>query len=148
MPRTCSDWTLLLNPSSGPYKSNNLPAASFAGYLKDAYSYAVRFADGRPRRMDVAFLKRKQVRAVNADGQEVKSWPLFRCLYAEIEHGESTYVLTNGKWSGIGERFLQRVNAEYNAIPGSIALVLPDCDDDCDAAPSLTKCAKSSIQIL
>jgi uncharacterized protein (TIGR04141 family) len=94
----------------------------------------------RPRRLDVAFLKRRQVRAVNADGQEVKSWPLFRCVYAEIEHDESTYVLTNGKWYGIGERFLQRVNAEYNAILEPIALVLPDYEDDCEETYNARVC--------
>ena len=88
--------------------------------------------DVAPSRLTVAFLKRRQVFAVNADGEQVRSWPVFRCLYAELDHDGGTYILTNGKWYCIGERFLERVDAEFDAITQS-ALVLPGFADNSES---------------
>ena len=96
----------------------------------------------QPRRLDLNFLKQRRVQAVNAEKEVINQWTVLRCLYAEIESDDKTFVLTNGKWYSIGEPFLQRVNGEFSAIvPSTIAL--PDYEDAAEGAYSARVCAGS-----
>ena len=84
-------------------------------------------------RFDLKFLKRRQIQAVNEEGREVNSWPVFRCLYSEIERGGKTYLLTNGKWYCVSDGFLERVDAAFAAMPRA-AIALPNYTDGSEQA--------------
>jgi uncharacterized protein (TIGR04141 family) len=71
----------------------------------------------KPGKIDVAFLKRRRIRAVSANDDVIDEWLLYRCLYCEIELNNDTYLLTNGKWYCVGSQFLERVNTAYAAMP-------------------------------
>ena len=86
-----------------------------------------------PNRLDMQFLKRRQVQAVNDDGSEINGWPVFRCLYAEIEQNGKTYLLTNGKWYCVSDGFLQRVDTTFAAMPRT-GFQLPDYRDASEQA--------------
>ena len=86
-----------------------------------------------PRRLDIGYLKRRQIEAVTSDGHVVKEWSVFRCLYAEIERGDDTYLLTNGKWYCVSDTFLQRVNLAFDAIPRA-TFALPNYNDESEGA--------------
>src|SRR5205085_160462 len=43
------------------------------------------------------FLKRNEIYAVAADGvTAVEDWPVYRCIYCEIDHQNETFLLNNG----------------------------------------------------
>jgi len=58
----------------------------------------------------------------------MEEWPVYRCIYCEIDHDSETFLLNNGKWYRIGGKFLSRINDFYAAIPQS-ALSLPQYND-------------------
>ncbi len=89
-----------------------------------------------PRRLDIGYLKRREIEAVTNDGHVVKEWSVFRCLYAETERGNDTYLLTNGKWYCVSDTFLQRVNTAFDAIPRAM-FRLPDYTDESEGAYNL-----------
>ncbi|WP_213955953.1 TIGR04141 family sporadically distributed protein [Variovorax sp. dw_954] len=71
-------------------------------------------------------LRSRQVHCADADHKKVfKSWPVFKCLYAEIELNGITHVLNDGKWFSIAKDFVERTSSDYAAIPMS-NLKLPE----------------------
>ncbi len=74
-------------------------------------------------------LKTRHIFAVSHENDDViDSWPVYRCLYAEVDQGQDTYLLTTGRWYKIGHQFLENVNAAVAAIPQS-SLQLPNYHD-------------------
>lgn len=71
-------------------------------------------------------LQRRQVSCANADHQKVfKSWPILKCLYAEMDLGKRKYILNDGRWFSVDLDFVERTNAAFNKIPYS-QLQLPE----------------------
>jgi uncharacterized protein (TIGR04141 family) len=87
----------------------------------------------KPAKIDLAFLKRRRIRAVSANDEVIDAWPLYRCLYCEIDSGNDTHLLTNGKWYRIGSQFLERVNTAYTEMSFS-SLKLPNYQDKSEGA--------------
>ena len=87
----------------------------------------------KPVKIDLGFLKRRQIRAVSANDDVIDVWPLYRCLYCEIDLDNNTYLLTNGKWYRVGSQFLERVNTAYADMPVS-SLELPNYKDKSEGA--------------
>jgi uncharacterized protein (TIGR04141 family) len=56
---------------------------------------------------------------------EKRKWPLFKCIYAELEDGETTYILNNGCWYKIDNDFVGSVNADVDNIMESACPRLP-----------------------
>jgi uncharacterized protein (TIGR04141 family) len=44
-------------------------------------------------------------------------WSAYRCLYAEVEHGDELFVLSSGKWYQVKSNFVDETNAAYAHIP-------------------------------
>jgi uncharacterized protein (TIGR04141 family) len=73
--------------------------------------------------------KRRKVHAVSQlTGEVIESWTVYRCLYCEIEQGNETYLLNNGKWYRVGTDFRQRINEQFTKVP-RCELHLPQYDD-------------------
>jgi len=71
-------------------------------------------------------LRDRKVHCADADHNKVfKSWSVYKCLYAEVEHAGATYVLNDGKWFSVAKDFVERTEREYAAIPLS-SLKLPE----------------------
>lgn len=60
----------------------------------------------------VELMKSNVVHVNNSEYQSVKSWPLYRCFYAEIKFGADQYILRNGIWYKINSDFVSAVD-EY-----------------------------------
>jgi uncharacterized protein (TIGR04141 family) len=74
-------------------------------------------------------LKTRHIFAVSHENDNViDSWAVYRCLYAEVDQGQDTYLLTTGRWYKVGHQFLENVNAAVAAIPQS-SLQLPNYHD-------------------
>jgi len=54
-------------------------------------------------------------------------WPVYRCLYAEVEISGATYLLNNGEWYQVNKDFVTSVNDSVRAI-GTTDLALIDCN--------------------
>lgn len=59
----------------------------------------------------VAMMKNNVVHVNNNEYQSVKSWPVYRCLYAEISCGLDNYILRNGVWYKINRDFVSAVDS-------------------------------------
>lgn len=58
----------------------------------------------------VELMKSNLVHVNNNEYQSVKSWPVYRCLYAEIKFGNDHYILRNGVWYKINCDFVSAVD--------------------------------------
>lgn len=46
----------------------------------------------------------------------VAAWPVYRCIYCEIESANETHLLNNGKWYRVSPDFLNNVNTSFAQI--------------------------------
>jgi len=65
----------------------------------------------------VELLARKRVYASDVNGLDVVAWPVYKCLYCEIEEGQSTYLLSAGKWYLVKDDLVEQVNESFKTIP-------------------------------
>jgi len=71
-------------------------------------------------------LKSRRVYCANEDHNPVfKSWPIHKCLYAEIDHKGNKYILNDSKWYKISENFVTKTNNDFGKITKS-SFMLPE----------------------
>lgn len=78
------------------------------------------------REIAVEVLREAPVFLVSASTGNATRWSALRCTYAELEDGESLYVLNGGKWYQIARGFTEQVLNDFNAIEPS-SLNFPAC---------------------
>lgn len=92
------------------------PDINMKGFLKTLESASV---------LSLELLRKRKVSCADDDNREVfKSWPVIKCLYAEVDHDGNKFILNDGKWFCVGADFVDRTNRDYRSIPMS-SLVLP-----------------------
>lgn len=66
-----------------------------------------------PTVIDLAVLKHRQVygHRTSVPGHP-KAWSVYRCLYCEIDAGQDTFLLYDGKWYRITRDFVTAINAQ------------------------------------
>jgi uncharacterized protein (TIGR04141 family) len=64
----------------------------------------------------VELLKKKQVVTIDENGDKLHQWSVYKCLYAELDYGGHSYVLSGSKWYVVDKSFVNDVNAENDAI--------------------------------
>jgi|SRR5665213_1839721 len=72
-----------------------------------------------PDQMEITpdFLKRRHVFLVNTETDlSVKHWPVYQCLYAELEQENRSYLLNAGTWYSIQREFMQIVNDSVQSL--------------------------------
>ena len=74
--------------------------------------------DSGPRRdITIERLRKDRVRIVSAiDGTDREHWTVYRCLVAELEIRDETYVLNEAKWYRVDRNFLQEVDDAVAAL--------------------------------
>ncbi len=71
-------------------------------------------------------LKQRHVYCVDADHEKVfKSWPIYKCIYVEINRDNDKYIFNGGKWYKINNDFVDRTNRDFSNIEYS-SLSLPE----------------------
>jgi len=63
------------------------------------------------------FLKSRYIFCVGDDGITLKKWPVYRCIYAEIDYSDTSYFLSGGKWYRIAKSFVDQVKDAVKTIP-------------------------------
>jgi uncharacterized protein (TIGR04141 family) len=64
-------------------------------------------------------LKNDRVHLHAAEGALIERWKAYKCLYCEIEEGKARFVLNNGKWYRIDEKFAEEIQNFYDSIPST-----------------------------
>ncbi len=110
------DWTDIhfsYSMSSGAPKYGDIRLASYLEYAGGASD------------VDLSALKRHHVYCTSASTDSlVRSWPVFRCIYAEVDTGDGTYLLDDGHWFKVDQGLVATVNAAVASIaPSSLALL-------------------------
>lgn len=73
------------------------------------------------------------IHCCDPEGVPFHHWTAYRCLYAEMDAGKESYVLTGGKWYRVTRDFLREVNEAYDRIP-TCRWRLPVYDDASETA--------------
>lgn len=74
-------------------------------------------------------LRERHVSCADSEFNKVyKTWPVFKCLYAEIDLNGSKYILNDGKWFNVSVDFVEKTNSDFKEIPIS-KLKLPEYED-------------------
>jgi uncharacterized protein (TIGR04141 family) len=79
------------------------------------------------------FLRTHYVREIDLNGVEIDHWPLYRCIYCEIERARETFMLNGGKWYQVMTDFVEEVNTSFARFP-RYARELPHFSDASEAA--------------
>jgi uncharacterized protein (TIGR04141 family) len=67
--------------------------------------------------LNLNLLRERMVTCADSDHQAVLNrWPVFKCLYAEVAHGNRKYILNGGKWYEISTDFEVRTNQDFAKI--------------------------------
>jgi uncharacterized protein (TIGR04141 family) len=70
--------------------------------------------------LNLKLLRERTVSCANADHHRIlDSWPVYKCLYAEVDLGARKYILNGGKWYHVGTDFVRRTNEDFAKIPHS-----------------------------
>jgi len=71
-------------------------------------------------------LKKRHVWCADEDHNPVfKSWPIHKCLYAEIDYRGNKYILNDAKWYKVSEDFVAKTNDDFGKI-AKTSLTLPE----------------------
>lgn len=82
-----------------------------------------------PATITVEVLKRHRVYARTDNGDITYEWPVYQCLYAELEHENAQYLLNSSTWYRVDTTFRDRIENAYKRIPKN-KVVLPNADRD------------------
>jgi uncharacterized protein (TIGR04141 family) len=66
--------------------------------------------------LTVELIKKKKVVALDEQGDPLEEWSVHKCLYAELDYGQHSYVLSGGKWYQVDNAFVDAVTKEYNKL--------------------------------
>ena len=76
-----------------------------------------------------ALRQRYRVNAINDSGDPSYQWPVYQCLYAELQHDGAQYLLNNGTWYRIDANFRRRIENAFRRVPRATD-ALPSADPD------------------
>lgn len=77
---------------------------------------------------------------------ELRRWPVYHCLYCEVDQGGGVFLLSGGKWYRVARSFVDEINEFYDRIPRS-SLRLPTCSENDEGAYNKRACAESKGQL-
>lgn len=84
----------------------------------------------RPEEIDIAALHRHRVFCISAETDAPKAgWSAYKCIYAELDRNQRTYLLNGGRWYEVARDYVREVDSSIGRIPGSTRLTLPGFTD-------------------
>jgi uncharacterized protein (TIGR04141 family) len=72
---------------------------------------------GGAKKLRADDLRTKRVRALRADDSIAHEWPVARCLQAEMQFNQKSFLLSSGKWYQIDQDFVEGIDKIVRAIP-------------------------------
>lgn len=111
------DWTMVKGFMYTHGRGEVHPDINWEGFRKTVKAGTI---------IDLDLLRTRQVHCADADHKKVfKSWPVYKCLYAEVDLAASKFILNDGQWFSVAVDFIERTNADFSSIPFSV-LNLPE----------------------
>ena len=98
---------------------------------------------GKSDQLSTNSLKRWRLEAFDASGDRVHSWPLLRCLSAEVILDGETFIFSEGDYFRVRKAFLDDLDTFIAALPQT-AHALPDSVGDMNEGPYNELAAESS----
>lgn len=83
---------------------------------------------GGPKELTPDTLANGRVRAIRADDSIAHEWPSERCLQAELQFNQRSYLLSSGKWYQVDEEFVESINKIVRDIK-TCDVGLPEYED-------------------
>jgi uncharacterized protein (TIGR04141 family) len=83
---------------------------------------------GDQRKLTPDALEKGRVQALRADDSVAHDWPVQRCLQAELQFSQKSYLLSSGKWYQIDDDFVTAIDRVVGSIPTCDA-GLPEYED-------------------
>jgi uncharacterized protein (TIGR04141 family) len=80
------------------------------------------------RSFSTEFLKKNYVARLDSIGFQKERWPLYKCLYGEVDYNGRNYILNNGKWYALEQGFVAQVDTDIGQI-GESNVTLPPYQD-------------------
>jgi uncharacterized protein (TIGR04141 family) len=98
--------------------------------------------------INVELFKKQDILNISkTTGRAIHHWPVYRCIYCELEYKGKFYALTNGNWYRIKTEFIENINKAVNTININKTVNLPDYEDKDEAAYN-KRVAKSNKQFI
>jgi uncharacterized protein (TIGR04141 family) len=76
-----------------------------------------------------AIKSRYRVYARSDNGDTIYEWPIYHCLYAEVEHNAKQYLLNSSTWYQVDTAFRDRIENSFRRVPRATC-VLPNAEED------------------
>lgn len=86
-----------------------------------------------PSSITIDRLRQRQVICIGDDDRQINQWSVYKCLYCELDHGGTSYLLSDGKWYRVTRDFVQEVDEYFSRI-ARYSRSLPEYDDDSEGA--------------
>ena len=83
---------------------------------------------GGPKELTPDNLANARVRAIRADDSIAHEWPSERCLQAELQFSQRSYLLSSGKWYQVDEEFVASIDKIVREIK-TCNIGLPEYED-------------------
>jgi uncharacterized protein (TIGR04141 family) len=81
-----------------------------------------------PARVTISQLRQHRVLCIGDDDQLIHQWPVYKCIYCELDVDKDSYLLSGGKWYRVTRDFVADVNAAFASIP-RYPVEFPEYDD-------------------
>lgn len=85
---------------------------------------------GKNRELSIDSLKNDLVHINNSEYSSIKSWSVYRCIYAELVVGEEQYILRDGIWHRVNTDFVKSIDDYLNNEIKACNYLLPIYDHD------------------
>ena len=69
-----------------------------------------------PNGFTLGNVKSRKVDYLNTDGSVMRSWSVYRCLYADFAENDHQYLLNDGKWYEVELDYVRSVQDFYNSV--------------------------------
>lgn len=81
-----------------------------------------------PDQVTINQLRQHRVLCIGDDDQLIHQWPVYKCIYCELDVDKESYLLSGGKWYRVTRDFVAEVNAAFAGIP-RYPVGFPEYDD-------------------
>lgn len=86
-----------------------------------------------PTSITIENLRHRHVLCIGDDDRQINQWPVYKCIYCELDVDGESYLLSGGKWYRVTKDFVAEVNDSFARIP-RYPLAFPEYDDDSEGA--------------
>ncbi len=83
--------------------------------------------------LTIDYLEKHDACAIDGDDSIRYNWPIYKCVYCEIDQSGETYLLSGGRWYKVASDFVAQVNEYYENLT-KLDTDLPEYNDESEGA--------------